>query len=457
MLTQGGRALFATALLLCMTALGTTARSASMAANLVPNPSFEHAAGEVPTAWTPSAPRPEISPAFALSREFAHSGEASLLMSGQGRAGVFGWVTAECAGVTPGRYYEAAVYVHTEDIATVHESVTALVTMVRDTQEALPRVAVLAAEREENGWRRLAVRVRAPQDATAARIFLSLRLAPHGRVWWDDVSLHEVPAPPPRKARLATSYLNRAARGPEAWREVLKTAGEGGADIVCLGELATVVPDDPNARPAIPGPATEVLAEYARQYHMMVVASLPEWQGPLRYNTAVLIGRDGHLIGRYRKTHLPEAEGQSGTTPGYELPVFDTDIGRIGLQVCYDHMFPEVSRILALKGAELIFTPIEGDIRLDGQVYESVARARAVDNSVYYVTSICDTGRSLIVDPAGRVLADTAQQLGVVFADVDLNTVYWEPWLSIGGDGAFQQLWPKERHPALYRPLLTDE
>ncbi len=424
-----------------------------MTANLVPNPSFEEVAGELPAGWTTHAPRPEVAPAFAVSRERARSGHTSLCLTGEGRAGVIGWVTADSSGVAAGRTYEACAYVHAEDVVSLQESVTAFVTFRRSTPRTPARVAVLAPEREEGGWWRLSVQVQAPDDAASAQLFLGLRWAPHGRVWWDDVSLREVPTPPARKVRLATSFLYGATRGPETWQGVLKTAGEGRADIVCLGELARVLPLDRSARPTIPGPETELLGEYARKYHMLIVASLREWQGPLRYNTAVLIGRDGRLIGRYRKTHLPESEVQGGTTPGYELPVFDTDLGRIGLQICYDHFFPEVSRILALQGARFIFTPIEGDVRLDQQVYESVARTRAVDNSVFYVTSICDTGRSLIVDPAGRVLADTAKKEGVVFADVDLTATYWEHWLSVDGDSLFEQLWPRERHPALYGPL----
>jgi len=186
---------------------------------------------------------------------------------------------------------------------------------------------------------------------------------------------------------------------------------------------------------------------------MLIVASLPEWQGTVCYNTAVLIGRDGQLLGRYQKTHLPHSEATGGTTPGSVFPVFDTDIGRVGMQVCYDHFFPEVTRLLALRGAEAVFVPIMGDIRRGGRAYEAVARARAIDNSVFYVTSVRDTGRSLIVDPEGEILADTAGVPGVAVADVELDAPRYERWLSVAGEAEFSNLWPKERRPSLYAGL----
>lgn len=175
-------------------------------------------------------------------------------------------------------------------------------------------------------------------------------------------------------------------------------------------------------------------------------------QGSLHFNTAVIIGRTGELIGRYRKTHLPQAEVEEGSTPGSSVPVFDTDIGRVGMQICYDEFFPEVSRLLALQGAEIIFTPIWGDVRSNGQAYEVVARARAIDNSVYYVTATYDL-RSLLIDPSGTILADTAGRPGVVFADVDLNAPHYEAWMAGPGAAEFRCLYPKERRPSLYGPL----
>jgi predicted amidohydrolase len=127
------------------------------------------------------------------------------------------------------------------------------------------------------------------------------------------------------------------------------------------------------------------------------------------------------------------------------------------MQICYDHFFPEVTRSLALNGAEIIFTPIMGDIRTHEQAYEAVARARALDNTIYYVTSIRDTARSLIVDPSGTILADSKGVPGVVFADIDLDAPFYEPWLSVEGSAEFRHLWRKERRPGSYGLLTRNE
>ncbi len=430
---------------------------ASVQENLVPNPSFEEVEGDLPVAWAPESARPGIAPAVRCTTGRARSGSRSLVMSGDGKRGVAGQAVARCAAITPGRDYVATAYVQAENVAGVYESAWAMVIWRRDSDTRMPRGAYLDSIERDGEWWRLSTRVRAPEGAVSVELSLGCALEPEGRVWWDDVSLQEVPAVRPRRVRLATAYVPHEHRTPEGWRRVVEQAGEGKADAVCLGELAEIVPPDPEARPGIPGPATEVLAELARRYGMLIIVSLPEWVGTLRYNTAVIIGRDGSIVGRYRKTHLPLGELMSGTEAGDAFPVFDTDIGRVGLQVCYDHMYPEVTRLLALGGAEIVFTPVMGDGRYENQAHEAVARARAIDNTVFYVTSMRDVPSSLIVDTTGRLLADTKGVPGVVFADVDLDKRHYQPWMSIAGEGDFRNIWRRERRPSLYRGFVQGQ
>ena len=98
----------------------------------------------------------------------------------------------------------------------------------------------------------------------------------------------------------------------------------------------------------------------ARELRSYVVGGLYERVGPVVYNTAVLIDRDGKLAGRYRKTHLPREEWEAGITPGDSYPVFTTDFGKIGLMISWDVQFPEPWRELGLQGAELVLMPIWG-------------------------------------------------------------------------------------------------
>ena len=425
--------------------------------NLVPNPGFETTAKDAPADWVTGAPRPEISPTFSCDTGSVRSGRQSLCMSGSGRAGVVGWATARGSGVKAGSAYELTAYVRAKEVPSLHESAWVKLTWRKSEGDDFPRVAYLNDATLKNGWWRFRGTFRAPEEAALAEVTLGLRGALHGRLWWDDISLREVPAPAPRRVRLATAFVSSEQRlNPEAWQKAIKQAGEAKADAICLGEMAQLSPAAAlEARPTIPGPATEVLGTLARRYHMMIIVSVPEWQGPLWYNTAVIIGKDGRLIGRYRKTHLPQNEVEAGSTAGSTLPVFDTEIGRIGVQICYDQFFPEVTRVFALQGAEIVFCPIWGDGRADNAVYDAVVRTRAVDNSVYYVTSTYNL-RSLIADPSGRILADTAGKPGVVFADVDLDAPRYEPWLSVTGAAEFRYLWPRERRPALYNCINQD-
>lgn len=425
--------------------------------NLVPNPGFEEVTEGRPVGWKTGAPRLEIAPSFARDTSVAHSGSCSLLIAGNGSAGVVGWVSAQCPGVTAGKSYELAAYVRAEGVESLHASAWAKLTWQRPGTDEFPRVAYLNSVTREGEWWRFAGTLRAPEEAVSAEVTLGLRHAPQGSLWWDDISLREAPSPAPRHVRLATTYLPSDQHlDPQAWRSLIEKAGEGEADVVCLGEMVNVAPGaELEAHPTIPGPATEALGELARRYQMMIIASVPEWQGDLWYNTAVIIGKDGRLIGRYRKTHLPQTEVEAGSAAGATLPVFDTEIGRIGAQICYDQFFPEVTRTFALKGAEIVFTPIWGDGRSEGKALDAVARARALDNSLFYVTSTYG-GRSLIIDPSGTILADTAGTPGVVFADVDLDAPRYEPWLSVTGQAEFRTLWPKERRPSLYGSITED-
>ncbi len=428
-----------------------------MSQNLIPNPGLEEAGDDLPLAWKTGAPRPEIAPAARRDTTVARSGAASLLLAGTGSAGVVGWASATCSGITAGRYYELVAYVRAEGVTNLHASAWVKLTWQGAGQDDLPYVSYLNHVTREGEWWRFSGTLRAPEGTVAAEVTLGLRGAPQGCLWWDDLSLHEVPAPAPRRVRLATSYLPGEQRlDPQAWRAVIEQAGEGGADVVCLGEMVTVAEGAAlEDHPTIPGPATEALGELARRYRMMVIASVPEWQGDLWYNTAVIVGKDGRLVGRYRKTHLPQSEVEAGSSAGATLPVFDTEIGRIGVQICYDHFFPEVTRAFAVQGAEIVFTPIWADARAGGAALDAVARARAIDNGLYYVTATFNR-RSLIIDPNGAILADTAGTPGVVFADVDLDAPYYERWLSVAGAAEFRVLWPKERRPELYGPLTEE-
>ncbi|HRX59035.1 MAG TPA: carbon-nitrogen hydrolase family protein [Eubacteriales bacterium] len=258
------------------------------------------------------------------------------------------------------------------------------------------------------------------------------------------VSRIKQPVPLPREA-----YIAHCIRQAEE-------AGRAGCDVCLLPEhfdsfgAAECEPDDGGiydgttdrralyraVAEEIPGPMTERFGRVCREYGMYVIADYAERSGETFYNTAVIIGRDGEVAGRYRKTHLCASEKRCyGVDAGDELPVFDLDFGRIGIAICMDMYFPEVFRVLTLKGAEMIFWPHQ----TYGPSEETIlitARARAIDYCCYLVGANFAspgyyapyerghefTGRAVVINPDGVILADTGHYPGAALADIDLDT-----------------------------------
>ena len=189
---------------------------------------------------------------------------------------------------------------------------------------------------------------------------------------------------------------------------------------------------DAEAAEPIPGPTTERLGDLARRKNSYVVAGIYEREGPLVYNTAVLIDRAGRLTGKYRKVYLPRDEVDGGSTPGSDYPVFATDFGKVGLMICWDVQYPDPARALALGGAEILALPIWGG-------NATLGHARAIENSVFLVSSGYDYATE-IVDPVGKVVAKAEAMPGIATADIDLNHRYTDAWLGHMRDRFFHEI-----------------
>jgi formamidase len=158
----------------------------------------------------------------------------------------------------------------------------------------------------------------------------------------------------------------------------------------------------------VPGPLTERVAKLARDVRKWIVAgSIYERDGDDIYNTAIVLSPAGELVATYRKLfpwmpYEPTAPGDSYTT--FDIP----DIGRFGLAICYDGWVPEIPRTLAWMGAEVILQPT-ATRTVDREQEIVLARANAITNQVFIVNpnngALFGAGRSVIVDPEGRVLA----------------------------------------------------
>lgn len=126
---------------------------------------------------------------------------------------------------------------------------------------------------------------------------------------------------------------------------------------------------------------------FAVQYQTnIILGSIPTPHADKTLNTSYLCHQDGR-VESYHKLHLTPFEVGGGLSKGSTLPIFDTDCGRIGIQICYDIEFPEASRMLALQGAQIIFVPYQTDFKAGHQRVSYCAQARAIENECYVVTA----------------------------------------------------------------------
>ncbi len=184
----------------------------------------------------------------------------------------------------------------------------------------------------------------------------------------------------------------------------------------------------------VPGPVTQPVQDTARRLGVHVVLGTYA-RGPERgtvYNSAVLIGPDGEVAGVYRKTHpfCTEMRARGGwVTPGDETCVVDTELGRIGLIICFDGDYPELSRITAVQGAEVMCRP--SALLRSADIWELTNRARAYDNHVYVVganatgvdpAGILYFGNSMIVTPVAEVVARASTHECWISAQLDPAT-----------------------------------
>jgi predicted amidohydrolase len=384
--------------------------------------------------------------------------DEGLLVRAAGDPYAVGGIVQQIKDIKPGQAYKISAFCKLCNLSQPYYSVLVRITWFKNNRRLHPAGMLVRGPMIKADTANFEDVLVAPQGADSAQLSLELKWPGDGSVVWKKVSMQTTPQPKPRKVKIGTVYLRPRRSTPEKnlklWCEQIDQAGKLELDIVCLGEAITIVGTGASVKDCakpIPGPATKQLAEAAKKNHIWVVAGLTEQAGDIVYNTAVLFDRKGKIAGKYRKVHLPREEWKLGVRPGYEYPVFETDFGKVAIQICYDWFFPEAAEIFALKGAEIIFAPTWGntladkDGKVDG---ESVFRVRARDNGVYMVPSVYD-GNSLVIDPMGKILANSAGKTGVFWAQVDLDQredLFWVGyWRSIG---------PRHRMIKSYGPLL---
>jgi predicted amidohydrolase len=216
--------------------------------------------------------------------------------------------------------------------------------------------------------------------------------------------------------------------------EYISEAAANHADIVCLPETVTTnkVESGYHAAEHFPGEWTKVFQNAALQRSIAIVAPYYVIADGITYNQATVFARDGTIAGFYRKVQPTGWEARSAS-PGSELPLIKMEFGKIAVMICMDIYFPEIARIYAMKGAEILFWPTithgPSQSGLEAQI-----RSRAMDNSLVIVESNLSAeppyapykgrfypGTARIVDHNGDIIAFTGRRPGLTYADIDLD------------------------------------
>lgn len=250
-------------------------------------------------------------------------------------------------------------------------------------------------------------------------------------------------------------------------------AAASGAGVAVLPEFWDYMGPEEHAgdiATTIPGPLTEALAAKAREHRISIYGgSIHERaeDDPRHYNTTVLIDPDGRIAAQYRKIHLFDvsfagqfAHQESATIrPGTEIVTGSIDDVPIGFSTCYDLRFPELFRILALRGAEVIFLPAAFTLHTGKDHWEILLRARAIENQCFMVAAAqfgkhpggpVTYGRAMIVDPWGLILAQAPDGAGMAVAELDFSALerIRSELPSLRNRCASRYVWPEEEETA---------
>ena len=188
------------------------------------------------------------------------------------------------------------------------------------------------------------------------------------------------------------------------------------------------------------GPVWQQLSGYAKQYGIYLIGgSMPEKDAEGNvYNTSYIFDREGKQIGKHRKVHLFDIDIKGGQTfkesdtltAGDSDTVFDTEFGKIGVMLCFDIRFPELSRMMVNDGARIVFVPAAFNMTTGPAHWELSFRTRALDNQIYMVgcapardvsAGYISWGHSIVTDPWGRVTGMLDENEGILLAELDMD------------------------------------
>ena len=220
-------------------------------------------------------------------------------------------------------------------------------------------------------------------------------------------------------------------------------AAARGAKFVSFPEVFNVIDDGEEPAELVPeGRTISLMSEMARKHNIWIhCGSVSEINpdGDRQFNTTAVLNPRGEMVAKYRKLHtfditMPDgtkAEESARIKPGKDMVVVDTEMGCLGLSICYDIRFPELYRYLTLQGAQIIFTPANFRMETGKDHWEPILRCRAIENSCYIVAAgqygkkrkgtSTSFGDSIIIDPWGTIIARAPEKASIALAEIDLD------------------------------------
>lgn len=389
--------------------------------------------------WICQSPQKKNPPGFAVE-------QGQLIISATGKAHSVGKWFLKTSKIRAGETYLCTVEGQGKGILSYFQNMVAKIRwesgnsakkgvhgVLQDSYEEF--LISISSGEDSGGWVTLEKEVTAPPQAEILVVELYLISKAGGRVCFRNPRCVPVQPKAPRWVTLAT--VNGIPPKTFTTDEVISfhlnqidRAELASIDLVCLPETLntfeanynTVGYSPEDSAETVPGPITEQFAGIARKYGTYIIFGLCEKIKGELFNTAILLNRQGEVVGKYHKVSLTFGEESRGISGGTSFPVFSTDFGKIGILICYDGHFPENFRELILKGAEVIFLPMWSVGH-----WEQMLPTRAYENGCYLVVSACDM-KSSIINPEGYIVSSIDRLPGLITRRIDLNKKQFCNW-----------------------------
>jgi predicted amidohydrolase len=381
------------------------------------------------------------------------------------------------SGVTPGRRYSIRWNIRYSNIDHARDNLRGKIyweDLAQDTSRPKGEWHYLLPEIADTGvtFRRSLI---APENANHLTVRSTFRWSSKGEAVWTMQQIEELDAAESRESvcvAVVTGTVTDRRQKYETIQDnidlylpLCKEAIETGAEIICLPEIALQYGMPGHALDlAIPldSPEVELFQKLAGETGTRILLGLFERDGDAVHNTAALLGPNG-VEGRYHKVHLAVGgESESGILPSDGFPVFKTDLGRIGCNICMDSSAAESARSIGLAGADFLLLPIMGDHRanrwskgnpvFNGSRWKAIMRTRAIDSQLCMVVARNTSQGSCIIDRKGNILAWNEGDEGLIVADVSYEDGY-RTW----NGGCLTDVNWMQRRPHIYAEYANEE